>query len=98
MDQNSKKTSASPNSFFPSQQPYFPSVTSPSINPPIGYSEIPVMPTQSTLKQRSNTYQDMKLILRDKPTTVYCPTCNRNVVSNLKGKKTPLYFYDLYII
>ena len=94
MDVNSNKAGAAPNSYFPvsnpSQQSVFPSIPTPDVNPPIGYSEVPVIPPQSTLKQRSNTYQDMKLILRDKPTTVFCPTCNRNVVSNLRGKKTSL--------
>lgn len=98
------KSETNPDVFSPvqTQQPFPfvsnppPSISNGSNRPggivgPNGYSEIPIIPQVKLTKKRANTYQDMKLILRDKPTTVFCQTCNRNVVSNLKGKKKALY-------
>lgn len=48
------------------------------------------VPLSTTRKQRRGTYQDVKLILRDRPTTIYCQTCQRNVISNLRGRRKAL--------
>ena len=67
-----------PSSAFPAPTNVFPAFESnaASLSPPP--------------KPRANTFQDVKLVLRDQPTTVFCPSCKRNVVTNLKGKRTTL--------
>ena len=90
-----KKATFSPD--IPQSNP-FPTVPTIPQPGPNGYAEIPTIPKAKVVKARSNTYQDMKLILRDKPTTVFCQSCNRNVVSNLKGKKKSLYMSFLFVI
>ena len=64
----------------PVQSPLFPTI------PENGAEKTPT-PIQ---KPRSQTYQDIKLVLRNKPTTVYCTSCKRNVVSNLRVKRSSL--------
>lgn len=48
------------------------------------------VPLNTVPKPRRGTYQDVKLILRDRPTTIYCQTCQRNVISNLQGRRKAL--------
>lgn len=48
------------------------------------------VPLKTVPKARRGTYQDVKLILRDRPTTIYCQTCQRNVISNLRGRRKAL--------
>ena len=40
----------------------------------------------------SSTSQDVKLVLHNRPETVYCQTCHRNVATNLRGRRVALYF------
>ena len=75
----------------PQQNAPFPMPFAPPPSNPKGYTEIPTIPSMPKGKLRSNTYQDIKLILRDKPTTVFCSTCSRNIVTNIKGRKRALY-------
>lgn len=85
MDSTSGKVGTQSDAFPNVQVSSFPTVTPMPVHSS-NYGSPPTVPRGEVMKQRSNTYQDIKLILRDKPTTVFCHTCNRNVISNLKGK------------
>lgn len=89
MDSNITKAGMSADPFPNVQVTSFPTITPMPVHSS-GFGNTPTIPIGEAVKQRSNTYQDMKLILRDKPSTVFCHTCNRNVLSNLKGKRKSL--------
>lgn len=86
---------------YPLKQPLYPSIPSQSSQPPKPAAAFPAVadpltsvpatakpsPVTAIPKPRRGTYQDVKLVLRDKPTTAYCHYCKRNVITNIQGRK-----------
>ena len=68
----------------------------PSVQIPV-YPVIPditqkqVIPT--TQKQRYDSYDMVKVVLRNQPTSVYCPSCKLNIMTVLKGRRITLYCF-----
>lgn len=72
-------------------KPLFPAIPAPSAADPL-QNGAPQLPTAVPVvsKPRADTYQDMKLVLHGQPAVVYCPSCKRNVVTNVKGRRSTL--------
>ena len=66
----------------------------PSVQIPV-YPVIPditqkqVIPPKRNL--RTGSYDMVKVVLRNKPTSVFCPSCKLNIMTDLKGRRITLY-------
>ena len=83
--------------YFQNASPVNPSLSPHWAPPSVQIPVYPVIPdiTQKqaippTQKQRYGSYDIVKVVLRNKPTTVFCPSCKLNIMTNLKGRRITL--------
>lgn len=73
----------------------------PSVQIPV-YPVIPditqkqVIPT--TQKRRYESFDMVKVVLRNKPTSVFCPSCKLNIMTDLKGRRITLYCCHVFVL
>ena len=76
--------------------PLAPQPVTPSVQIPV-YPVIPevIQAQDSSLAQkpRYGSYDIVKVVLRNKPVTVFCPNCKQNIMTDLKGRRITLYIH-----
>ena len=73
----------------PANPPVTPQWVTPSVQIPIfpAISEITQSPAvPSHQKPRYGSYDMVKVILRNKPITVFCPSCKLNIMTDIRGR------------
>lgn len=60
--------------------------TDPRRSPPVAVPMVIPPPSLST----TPAFQDAKLVLRSRSAVVYCPSCQRNISTNLRGRRLTL--------